>query len=65
MNYFTATLIVKKIFQAHDFKIFIRVRLKAVYLKNRLVKVPDQKELVTVTSSFSQKGTSSSSSSFL
>ena len=27
----------------------------------RLVKVPDQKELVTVTSSFSQKGTSSSS----
>ena len=32
---------------------------------SRLVKVPDQKELVTVTSSFSQKGTSSSTSSFL
>ena len=34
VNYFTATLIVKKIIQAYDFKIFIRVRLKAVYLKN-------------------------------
>ena len=34
MDYFTATPIVKKIIQAYDFKIFIRVRLKAVYLKN-------------------------------
>ena len=33
-DYLTATLIVKKIIQAYDFKIFIGVRLKAVYLKN-------------------------------
>ena len=41
MNYFTATPIVKKIIQAYDFKMFIRVRLKAVYLsgiKNLFVK---------------------------
>ena len=34
VDYFTATPIVKKIIQAYDFKIFIRLRLKAVYLKN-------------------------------
>ena len=33
VNYLTATLLVKKTIQAYDFKIFIRVRLKAVYLK--------------------------------
>ena len=34
MDYLTATPIVKKIIQAYDFKIFICVRVKAVYLKN-------------------------------
>ena len=34
MDYLTATPIVKKIIQAYDFKIFICVRVKAVYLEN-------------------------------
>ena len=34
MDYLTATPIVKKVIQAYDFKIFICVRVKAVYLKN-------------------------------
>ena len=33
MNYLTATLILKKIIQAFDFKIFNRAGLKAIYLQ--------------------------------